>query len=35
MRKGFRSAGEWLNVIVVGSISLFFPLAIFLAIIGS
>jgi len=35
MKRDFRNASEWLNVIIFGSITLFFPLAVFLAMIGS
>lgn len=35
MKNELRNAGELLNEIVVASIALFFPLAIFIAIIGS
>lgn len=35
MKINLGDAREWLNVILVGSVALFFPLAVFLAIAGS
>jgi len=35
MKMDLSDAREWLNVILVGSVAMFFPLAVFLAIMGS